>query len=197
MDLGLRRTLIRNTDGVIVNYPNNLLANSIITNFSYEDQPMRVRVRFQVNYNVDLERASEVAKMAIGETENVLPDSTEIVVRSLWDDERGHMLSGILMEGRYRIEDVRHRTRIRSVVLKNLTRAFQQEGIALATPRIRIDPSAAATSIPSAVRASTAPGSPPVDCPSDGPTAVMATRRPPSVASGSWSGGKIMARSHA
>ena len=37
VDMGLRRTQIRNTDGVIVNYPNNLLANSVITNFSHED----------------------------------------------------------------------------------------------------------------------------------------------------------------
>ena len=33
VDLGLRRTRIKNTDGVIVNYPNSLLANSVITNF--------------------------------------------------------------------------------------------------------------------------------------------------------------------
>ncbi|MED5417264.1 MAG: mechanosensitive ion channel domain-containing protein, partial [Verrucomicrobiota bacterium] len=83
IDVGLRRTQIRNTDGVIVNYPNSVLANSVITNFSYQDEPVRVRVRFQVNYNADLEEASSVARRAIEATERVLPDSAEIVVRSL------------------------------------------------------------------------------------------------------------------
>jgi small-conductance mechanosensitive channel len=139
VDLGLRRTQIRNTDGVIVNYPNSLLANSIITNFSFEDEPVRVRVRFQVNYSADLEQASEVARRAIEAVEQVLPGTAEIVVRSLWDDERGHTLAGILLEGRYRIADVRHRTKIRSLVLKSIAQAFQRESIPLASPRIRVE----------------------------------------------------------
>ena len=122
IDVGLRRTQIRNTDGVIVNYPNSVLANSVITNFSYQDEPVRVRVRFQVNYNADLEEASSVARRAIEATERVLPDSAEIVVRSLWDDNGGHMGSGILME-----------------VLKSINRDLAAAGIALASPRVRIE----------------------------------------------------------
>jgi small-conductance mechanosensitive channel len=139
VDVGLRRTRVRNTDGVIVNYPNNVLANSVITNFSYEDEPVRVRVRFQVNYNCDLEQASEVARRAIQATDRVLPGTAEIVVRSLWDDKGGHMGSGILMEGRYRIENVRNRTKIRSEVLKNISKQLKAEGIPLASPRVRIE----------------------------------------------------------
>ena len=139
VDMGLRRTQIRNTDGVIVNYPNNLLANSVITNFSHEDGSIRVRVRFQLNYNVDLEQTCEVAKQAIQESSGVLPDTSDVIVRSLWDEDGGHALSGILLEGRYRIQDVRHRSRIRSGVLKNITKACQTAGIALASPRIRIE----------------------------------------------------------
>ena len=139
IDVGLRRTQIRNTDGVIVNYPNSVLANSVITNFSYQDEPVRMRVRFQVNYNADLEEASSVAQRAIQATERVLSDSTEIVVRSLWDDNGGHMGSGILMEGRYHIEDVRNRTRIRSEVLKSINRELAAAGISLASPRVRIE----------------------------------------------------------
>lgn len=139
VDMGLRRTQIRNTDGVIVNYPNNLLANSVITNFSHEDGSIRVRVRFQLNYNVDLELACEVAKKAIQESSGVLPDSSDVIVRSLWDEDGGHALSGILLEGRYRIQDVRDRSRIRSGVLKSITIACQQADIALASPRVRVE----------------------------------------------------------
>lgn len=139
VDVGLRRTQVRNTDGVIVNYPNAVLANSVITNFSFEDEPVRVRVRFQINFTTDLDQASEVALRAIRDTDQVLPDTAEIVVRSIWDDTHGHMLSGILLEGRYRIEDVRHRTKIRSEVLRNLTKALKAAGIPLASPRVRIE----------------------------------------------------------
>ncbi|MBR9759834.1 mechanosensitive ion channel family protein [bacterium] len=139
VDLGLRRTRIRNTDGVIVNYPNNLLANSVITNFSFEEDPIRVRVRFQVNYNVDLDKACETARKAIQESPRVLPDTAEVIVRSLWDESGGHMLSGILLEGRYRIAEVRDRSKIRSVVLANIAKACQNENIALASPRVRVE----------------------------------------------------------
>ena len=139
VDMGLRRTQIRNTDGVIVNYPNNLLANSVITNFSHDGGSIRVRVRFQLNYNVDLEQACEVAKKAIQENDDVLPDTADVIVRSLWDDEGGHMLSGILLEGRYRIQNVRDRSQIRSRVLKSITKACQEANIALASPRVRIE----------------------------------------------------------
>lgn len=139
VDVGLRRTKVRNTDGVIVNYPNNVLANSVITNFSFEDEPIRVRVRFQVNYDCDLELACEVARKAINSTAQVIDDSTNIVVRSVWDDHGGHMQSGILLEGRYRIDDVRDRTRIRSDVLISLTKALREHDIALASPKVRIE----------------------------------------------------------
>ncbi|MGB0775366.1 MAG: mechanosensitive ion channel family protein [Akkermansiaceae bacterium] len=139
VDMGLRRTQIRNTDGVIVNYPNNLLANSVITNFSYEENSIRVRVRFQLNYNVDLDLACDVTKKAIQVTDRVLPDTAEVIVRSLWDEDGGHMLSGILLEGRYRIAEVKERSKIRSQVLKNITKACKAHDIALASPRVRVE----------------------------------------------------------
>ncbi len=139
VDLGLRRTRIKNTDGVIVNYPNSLLANSVITNFSYEEGSIRVRVRFQVNYNADLDHACEVAREAIQASPNILQETAEVIVRSLWDEGGGHMLSGILLEGRYRISDVRQRSKIRSVVLKNIVTACQENDIALASPRVRVE----------------------------------------------------------
>ncbi len=138
VDVGLRRTMIRNTDGVIVNYPNNVLANSVITNFSYEDAPVRVRVRFQVGYDADLARARETAERAIARSEGVLPDTAQVVVRAMWDTTAGHLQSGILMEGRYRIADVRDRTRIRSGVIENLLHDLREAGVPLALPRVSL-----------------------------------------------------------
>ena len=136
VDIGLRRTQIRNTDGVIVNYPNSVLAGSVITNFSFEDKPVRVRVRFQVGYDADLDRVSSLAKEAIHATEGVIADSADIVVRSVWDDDGGHSLGGILVEGRYRIADVRQRTRIRSRVLQSIVRRLNAGGVEFANQTI-------------------------------------------------------------
>ena len=138
VDIGLRRTQIRNTDGVIVNYPNNTLASSVITNFSFEDKPVRVRVRFQVNYDADLEVVSDLARKAIHACEGVLPDSADIVIRSVWDDSGGHNLGGVLVEGRYRIADVRERTRIRSRVLAGIVKHLRAGGVDFATQSIEL-----------------------------------------------------------
>ena len=136
VDIGLRRTKVRNTDGVVVNYPNAVLANSVITNFSHDEKPVRVRVRFQVAYEADLEAVSEIADGAIARTDGVIEGSVEVVVRSLWDDARGHLTAGALVEGRYRIPDVRERTRVRSRVLKNLLADLKAADVPL--PRVGV-----------------------------------------------------------
>jgi hypothetical protein len=61
-----------------------------------------------------------------------------MVVRSLWDDARGHLLAGVLVEGRYRIADVRDRTRIRSRVLVNVLGALRAAGIPFPAPLVRV-----------------------------------------------------------
>lgn len=132
VNIGLRRTRIRNTDGVIVNYPNAAFANSVITNFTAESDAMRVRIRFMVPYDSDLNLVRSTAVYCIESIEGVEKDSADIITRSLWDDARGHLLSGILIEGRYRIGNVRERTRIRSKVLEALLIEFRGKGISLA-----------------------------------------------------------------
>jgi len=130
VDIGLRRTKIRNPDGVVVNYPNSVLATSVITNFTdQKDEPIRARVRFQIGYLEDVENVMELAKKIINEAEGPIEGTAEVVVRSLWDEEGGALGSGVLMEGRYKIENVKERTRIRSRVLTNLLRGFRESKI--------------------------------------------------------------------
>jgi small-conductance mechanosensitive channel len=138
VDIGLRRTRIRNTDGVVVNYPNSALCNSVITNFSFEEKPVRVRIRFQVGYDADIGLTRKVALEAINSVPEVIPDTATVVVRSLWDDSRGHLMAGVLVEGRYRIEDVRKRTAIRSEVLERLLEGLQKNGVPMAAQPVQI-----------------------------------------------------------
>ena len=141
VDIGFRRTTVRNTDGVVVNYPNAVLATSVITNFSFERDPIRVRVRFQVDYEADLDKVREIAMAAIEASEGVLPATAEIVTRAIWDDSRGHMVAGVLVEGRYRIQDVSERTRIRSRVLETLLKRLRDAEIPLPAPRLYLEKS--------------------------------------------------------
>ncbi len=138
-DIGLRRTRIRNTDGISVNYPNSLLANSVITNFSYSDTPVRVRIRLQVDFSADLEVTQRLIIDAIETCKEVIPGSAQVVVRSLWDDRGGHQLAGVLLEGRYNIENVRKRTAIRSIVLSKVLKSLRVNHIPLAVAGLRIE----------------------------------------------------------
>lgn len=139
VDIGLRRTRIRNTDGVVVNYPNALLASSVITNFSDEKEPRRVRVRFAVDYAADIPGAKEAAAAAVVGVAGVRPETVDVVTRSIWEDTRGHLLAGVLLEVRYRIDDVRERTRIRSRALEAILAGLRERGVPLAAPRVRVD----------------------------------------------------------
>jgi len=141
LDIGMRRTTVRNTDGVVVNYPNNVLANSVITNFSYDRQPIRVRIRFSVDYTADLSRTREVAVAAMERTDGVIAGSAELVTRALWDDSRGHTVAGVLLEGRYRIYDVADRTRIRSRVLESLLHDLREAQVPLPAARLHVEKS--------------------------------------------------------
>ena len=138
MDIGLRRTSIRNTDGVVVNYPNALLASSVITNFSFENQPLRVRLRFQVGYDADLAKVREITRETLSQVDGIREDTVDVVVRSLWDDSRGHMSAGVLVEARYRIDDVRKRTKLRSAALERLLVALREAKIPLSAPSVHV-----------------------------------------------------------
>lgn len=138
VDIGLRRTMIRNTDGVIVNYPNSLLSSNIIKNFSFDPEPVRVRIRFQVDYSAKPELVKKTTIDAINKVDGILHDTTSIVIRSLWDDERGHLVSGVLYEARYRLQDVTRRTVIRSEVLENIITDFQKKKIPMASHPVSI-----------------------------------------------------------
>jgi len=133
VDIGLRRTIIRNTDGVIVNYPNSLLSSGIIKNFSINPAPVRARVRFQVDYSADPDQVRAIVSEATQKVDGILHEHTTVVIRSMWDDEQGHQLSGVLFEARYLLEDVKQRTAIRSKVLEEIIRGFNEHHVPMAS----------------------------------------------------------------
>ena len=137
VDIGLRRTTIRNTDGVIVNYPNSVFSSSTIKNFSIDPQPVRARIRFQTDYNADPELVKRVTMQTVENVDGIIDGTTTVVIRSIWDDDQGHLLSGVLYEARYRLVDVKTRTTLRSVILENLIKEFHKNNINMAALPIK------------------------------------------------------------
>lgn len=133
LDIGLRRTTIRNTDGVIVNYPNSLLSSGIIKNFSINPAPVRARVRFQVDYSANPDQVRDIVHQSVARVSGIHHDQTTVIIRSMWDDELGHQLSGVLYEARYVLEDVKQRSTIRSQVLEYIIAGFNQSNIPMAS----------------------------------------------------------------
>jgi len=137
VDIGLRRTTIRNTDGVIVNYPNAVLASSTIKNFSIDPKPVRARIRFQTDYSADPSLVKAKTIETIEKIDGIIDGTTSVVIRSIWDDDQGHMLSGVLYEARYRLIDVTTRTTLRSTVLESLIQEFHDSNIPMASLPIK------------------------------------------------------------
>jgi small-conductance mechanosensitive channel len=138
VDIGLRRTMIRNTDGVIVNYPNSALVKSTIKNFSFDPQPVRARVRFQTDYSADIDLVKQTTIDAINRIDGIIENTVTVVIRSMWDDEQGHLLSGILFEARYKLLDVKTRTPLRSQVLESILKNFQKADIPMAATPVKV-----------------------------------------------------------
>ncbi|WP_062260295.1 mechanosensitive ion channel family protein [Endozoicomonas arenosclerae] len=129
VDIGLRRTCIRNTDGISINYPNNQLSNSIITNFSDNKSPIRVRIRFQVDFDADIDFIRSQVLDILEKNPRVLAGTGSLVVRSIGDDHDQSCISAISLEARYRITQVRKRTEIRSEILEALLKVMRDHKI--------------------------------------------------------------------
>ena len=69
--VGLRRTWVENSDGVTISYPNSVLAQATVINFSrrheVDDKPVRVRIRFAVDWSADPDQVIEIAQAAIAQ----------------------------------------------------------------------------------------------------------------------------------
>jgi len=97
---------------------------------------MRVRIRFSVSLDSDLAQAKEATRRAVEAIDGVIPGTAEVVVRSIWDQSRGILLSGALLEARYRVKEIRERTRIRSRVLEKIVEECRKEEISLPKAQI-------------------------------------------------------------
>ena len=140
MDVGLRSTTVKNTDGVFVTYPNAKLANSIIRNFSPTDDPVRFRVRLLVSYDEDIKLALKLMMEAARAESGVLDEPQPFaLLRSLFHQSGAQLYDGALLELRCFVPDIRVRTKLRSKLLLAIKAAFDEHRISLAQHRPRAD----------------------------------------------------------
>ncbi len=141
IDVGLRSTTVANTDGVHVTYPNAKLAESIIRNFSPNDDPIRFRVRVLVDYSVDAEAALEVLVAVARAQPDVLSDPPpKALLRSLYGGSSNATYDGALLELRCFVPDIRVRTSLRSRILLAIKKDFDAQGFAFAHPKVALQP---------------------------------------------------------
>ncbi len=132
VNIGLRTTTVKNTDGVYVTYPNAKLAESIIRNFSPTAAPVRFRTRILVAYEEDLEKALGIMEQVARDDPKVLAEpKPAALVRGLYNPSDSLTQDGALLELRCFVDDIRVRTRLRSSLLLGVKKELDKAGISL------------------------------------------------------------------
>jgi MscS family membrane protein len=131
LDVGLRITQVRSTDGVVLTIPNSLLTKDVMINFSHITSPaLRVRTR------LGLERQWTNVEKGVTLIEEILrshpsvskqPREPEVIVREL----RAY---DVLLEARYYVETPQQMRRVNSDVQAQILQAFEREGVEMSYP---------------------------------------------------------------
>lgn len=139
IDVGLRTSTVKNSDGIVVTYPNAKLAESVIKNFTPRGDPVRFRTRALVDLNTDLARALELMVQAGAAHPAVLATpEVNAVCSSFYNETGGHNHHGALLELRCYLADIRKRTKIRSDILMAIHKSFRDNGICFAHPVVSV-----------------------------------------------------------
>lgn len=140
IDIGLRSTRVRSTDGVLLTIPNSRLVNDVVVNFSHDESPhLRVRIRIGLEPHwKNVQRAMEVVQQIITAHPAVISDPRppEVVLRDIRDYD-------VLLEARFYVETARKMRRTKSQIIQEILRAFEAQNIRIAFPlsQVRLLPS--------------------------------------------------------
>ncbi len=131
VDIGVRSTRIRSTDGVVLTVPNSKLTNEVVVNFSHSESPnLRVRVRVGLEPNLDNVRraVAEIERIAAEDPDiSHEPRAPEVVIREIQQYD-------VLVELRFYVDEARKMRRTKSRVTEEILRAFEEKGVVIATP---------------------------------------------------------------
>lgn len=129
-ELKSRYIVLRNRDGVDTLIPNeNLITNEVI-NWSYSDTHVRIKIRVDIDYNDDPEKAMELVTECAKASDRILPDPPPRTSLIDFAD------SGMTLELRCWIADPEQgQENIRSAVRVAIWKAFREHGISIPFPQ--------------------------------------------------------------
>lgn len=131
-EIGLRTTVVRSTDGVIVTIPNKSLIGGPIVNFSH-DRDLALRVRLRIGLTPvwsNVQKAEDVVNGIVKAHPDInqeKPKPPQAVLRDFGDHD-------VIMEVRFYVSNPKKMRSTKSDVVKEVLRRFEEEKISLAFP---------------------------------------------------------------
>ncbi len=129
--IGLRSTKVRSTDGVILTIPNKMITENFLANFSHLQEPsLRVRIRLGL---VPTWKNVSAAERIMKEISNGHPEVQEkprapqVILRNFGDFD-------VIMEVRFYVDNPKKMRSVKSELLHEILRRFEEENIFISTP---------------------------------------------------------------
>ncbi len=130
-DISLRSTKIKTLDNSIITIPNNIVANSVIINYSLIKKRRMVEI-VGITYGTSdekINRAIEIIKSVIRENSEVVTNDNLIFLEKLNSSSIDIHLEAYINYG-----DLSNFRRVKQDVIKEIVRQYRQEGIEFAFP---------------------------------------------------------------
>nr|ACF09579.1 potassium efflux system kefA/small-conductance mechanosensitive channel [uncultured marine group II euryarchaeote KM3-72-G3] len=128
VEIGLRTTHVRSTDGVLLTIPNKLLTKDAVANFSHSELRVRVRLGLTATWN-NVTKAEEIVKDIANNHPEIIdkPKPPGVVLRDFGEQE-------VIMEIRYYVDNARKMRSSKSSFVTEILRRFEEEKVTLAFP---------------------------------------------------------------
>ena len=128
VEIGLRTTHVRSTDGVLLTIPNKLLTKDAVANFSHSELRVRVRLGLTATWS-NVTKAEEIVKDIANNHSEIIdkPKPPGVVLRDFGDQE-------VIMEIRYYVDNARKMRSSKSSFVTEILRRFEEEKVTLAFP---------------------------------------------------------------
>lgn len=132
VEVGLRTTRVRSTDGVLLTIPNKNLTKDTIANFNHkDDRRLRVRIRLGLVPTWDnVTRGEKIVEEIAKSHKDICqekPKPPEIVLRDFGDQE-------LIMEVRYYVPNAPLMRSTKSYYVKEILKRFEEQNVKLAFP---------------------------------------------------------------
>ena len=128
VEIGLRTTHVRSTDGVLLTIPNKLLTKDAVANFSHSELRVRVRLGLTATWS-NVTKAEEIVKDIANNHPEIIdkPKPPGVVLRDFGDQE-------VIMEIRYYVDNARKMRPSKSSFVTEILKRFEDQKVTLAFP---------------------------------------------------------------